>query len=115
MNALVRRKSKALALRKREYHPNRALPEVEIRLLLSSIDDIRDDALIRLGLSVGLRVSEVVSIRASEIDFERGLIKIWDEKKDQWRQIMPTNETMGTIKKYLRTLDKQPQYLFMLA
>jgi hypothetical protein len=30
-------------------------------------------------------VSEVVGIRTSEIDFERGLIKIWDEKKDLWR------------------------------
>ncbi len=30
---------------------------------LSSIENIRDDALIRLGLSVGMRVSEVESIR----------------------------------------------------
>ncbi len=48
--------------------------------------------MIRLGLSVGLRVSEVVSIRTSEIDFERGLIKIWDEKKDKWRFVMPTEK-----------------------
>ena len=47
----------------------------------TSIENIRDDALIRLGLSVGLRVSEVVGLRTSEIDFDRGLIKIWDEKK----------------------------------
>ena len=65
-------------------HPNRALTEAQIRNLLSAIENIRDDALIRLGLSVGLRVSEVVSIRTSEIDFERGLIKIWDEKKGDY-------------------------------
>ena len=68
--------------------------------------------MIRLGLSVGLRVSELVSIRTSEIDFERGVIKIWDEKKDRWRLVMPTLETMSAIKKYLNSLPKTPQYLF---
>lgn len=34
----------------------------------------------RPGWSVGLRVSEVVGIRTSELDFERGLLKILDEK-----------------------------------
>src|SRR5205809_1205736 len=90
----LRRGGKSLAVQKRKRHPNRPLTEAQIRLLLNAIDDIRDDALIRLGLSVGLRVSEVIGIRSSEIDFERGLIKIWDEKKDLWRLIMPTNEAL---------------------
>lgn len=109
------RKSKTPLIQKRKRFPNRALTEAQIRSLLSAIDDIRDDALIRLGLSVGLRVSEVVGIRTSEIDFERGMIKIWDEKKDRWRLIMPTLETLSTLKKYLNTLPKHPQYLFPLA
>ena len=112
MRQLVVRQKRALVVRKRKRHPNRSLTEAQIRLLLSSVDNIKDDALIRLGLSVGLRVSEVVSIRTSEIDFERGIIKIWDEKKDRWRFVMPTLETMGAIKKYLNSLPKLPQYLF---
>jgi integrase len=99
-------------VRQRKRHPNRALTEAEIRLLLSSVESIRDDALIRLGLSVGLRVSEVVTIRTSEIDFEHGLIKIWDEKKDRWRHVMPTLETMGVLRRYLNALDRRTQYLF---
>jgi integrase len=94
----ARQRQKSLAIRQRKRHPNRALTEAQIRILLSVIENIRDDALIRLGLSVGLRVSEVVSIRTSEIDFDRGLIKIWDEKKDKWRLIMPTMETMARSK-----------------
>jgi len=78
-------------------YPNRPLTEAHIRLLLASIDTMRDDALIRLGLTVGLRVSEAVGIRTSEVDFDRGLIKIWDEKKDLWRFIMPTNEALSDI------------------
>ena len=113
--ALIVSSRKAIAIKKRKRHPNRGLTEAQIRTLLASLDDIRDDALIRLGLSVGLRVSEVASIRTSEIDFDRGLIKIWDEKKDKWRPVMPTIETMATIKQYLNTLDKPPQYLFSLS
>ena len=108
-------RGKALTIKKRKRHPNRPLTEAQIRLLLNEIGDIRDDALIRLGLSVGLRVSEVVGIRTSEIDFERGLIKIWDEKKDKWRLIMPTHEALGAIRKYLNSLDKQPKTLFPIS
>lgn len=111
----ARRDGRDITIRKRTRHPNRPLTEAQIRILLSSIENIRDDALIRLGLSVGLRVSEVVSIRTSEIDFDRGLIKIWDEKKDKWRLVMPTLETISAIRKYLNSLHKHPQYLFPLS
>jgi len=111
----ARHVERSLVIRERKRNPNRSLTEVQIRLLLSSIENIRDDALIRLGLSVGLRVSEVVTIRTSEIDSERGLIKIWDEKKDKWRMVMPTTETMSAIKKYLNSLPKPSQYLFPIG
>ncbi len=58
-------RERAITIRQRIRLPNRSLTEAQIRLLLSSVDTIRDDALLRLGLSVGLRVSEVVSIRMS--------------------------------------------------
>jgi integrase/recombinase XerD len=112
---LARKTAKEIAVRKRKRHPNRPLTEVQIRTLLSSLDDIRDDALIRLGLSVGMRVSEAVTIRTSEIDFDQGLIKIWDEKKDKWRLVMPTLETMTAIKRYLNSQRRQPQYLFPMT
>ena len=115
MGKLVARRKTAIAVRTRKRHPNRPLTEAQIRLLLHSIEDIRDDALVRLGLSTGLRVSEIVGIRTSEIDFDRGLIKIWDEKKDVWRLIMPTQETMSTLKKYINSLEKTPRMLFPLS
>jgi integrase len=55
-----RRNDRSLVVHTRKRHPNRALTEPQIRNLLSAIENIHDDALIRLGLSVGLRVSEVV-------------------------------------------------------
>jgi integrase len=91
------------------------MTEQQIRVLLSSVESIRDDALIRLGLSIGLRVSEIVDVRTSEIEFDRGLTRIWDEKKDKWRLVMPTLETIGAIRKYLNSAYKQPQYLFPVS
>jgi len=112
MRQLAVRQKKALVVRKRKRHPNRSLTEAQIRSLLASIENIRGDAMIRLGPPVGLRVFEVVAVRTSEIDFERGLIKIWDEKKDRWRHVMPTLEAISAIRKYLNSLEKTPQYLF---
>jgi integrase len=109
------KKRKALVKKKLKRHPNRPLTEAQIKQLLFTIESNCDDALIRLGLSVGLRVSEVTTIRTSEIDFERGLIKIWDEKKDKWRPVMPTLETMGAIRRYLNSLPRQPQLLFPVS
>ncbi len=62
------------------------LTEREIEGLLSVIDNIEDKALITLGIDSGGRVSEVVGILTSNIDHERQVIKIWDEKKDVWRE-----------------------------
>jgi integrase len=112
---LAVRKNAALVPKRRERYPNRALTEAEIRQLLHAIDNIRDDALIRLGLSVGLRFSEVVTITTSAIDFDRQLIKIWDEKKDRWRLIMPTLDSLRAIRQYLNTLPRESQYLFPVS
>lgn len=89
-------------IKTRQRNPNRALTAAQITALLQSLDDVADDALIRLGLSTGLRISELMSIRVSEIDFERGLIRIWDEKKDQQREIMPTLETMAAVRRWIK-------------
>lgn len=112
---MPRRKTPAKPRATRQRLPNRALTETQIRHLLASVDNVRDDALLRLGLSVGLRISEVITLRTSEIDFERGLMKIWDEKKDRWRPVMPTLEALSALRKYLNSLPQWPQYVFPLS
>src|SRR5712692_4292220 len=83
--ALIVRRDHALAIKKRKRHPNRPLTEAQIRTLLASLDAIRDDALLRLGLAGGVRGSVLVTIRTSEMAGRRGLIKIWDEERNKWR------------------------------
>ena len=54
------------------------LSEREIEGLLSIIDNVLDKCLITLGIDSGGRVSEVIGILTSNIDYERQTIKIWD-------------------------------------
>ena len=57
----------------------------------------------------------MVTITTSAVDHDRGLIQIWDEKKNRWRLVMPTLDTFSAIRKYLKSLHEEPQYLFPLS
>lgn len=71
----------------------------EIRRLLVRIDDEEDKLLIQLGLVLGCRVSEIVNIPIKAIANER--IRLWDEKKNLFREGVIDQETAGMISHYL--------------
>lgn len=77
------------------------LTKDELRRLLVSIDDKRDKLLIQLGLVLGCRVSEVVNIRLKAVSSDR--IRIWDEKKDRYRECVIDTETRGMLEEYLKS------------
>ena len=58
----------------------------EVQRLLVSIDKKADKVLIQLGLVIGCRVSEIVTIDLKNIQPDR--IKIWDEKKNLFRDVV---------------------------
>lgn len=99
----------------RRRNPNIALSVDQIRTLLTRIATVREEAAIRLGITTGLRVSELISIRPNDIDWERGVISIWDEKKDQRREVMPPLETLASLRRYLSTLPREPRLLFPMS
>ena len=79
--------------------------EVE-RLLVCDIPKV-DKLLIQLGLTLGCRVSEIVSIRVRRI---RGrTIKIHDEKKDEDRVCVIDSGTEEILNNYLETEYKVPK------
>jgi integrase len=88
------------------------LKEDEIERLLSTIDNIEDKTLITLGIDSGCRVSEIVGILTSNIDYANQTIKIWDEKKDKWRDIVITKWTCQLIRMYLNERKKASPKLF---
>lgn len=77
----------------------KGLTKDEIQRLLVRVDKPRDKLLIQLGLVLGCRVSEIVTIRLKNI--EEGRIKLWDEKKDVFRYSVIDRETVGMLSHYL--------------
>lgn len=90
--------------KKRKRNPNIALSEAQIRALLNSVDNLMYHTMLALGLTIGCRISEVVSISLNNVDFERNRVVIWDEKKDLWRPTMPTLAVLNEVKRYINTV-----------
>ena len=83
------------------------LTKEEVQRLLVYEAPMEDRLLIQLGLSLGCRVSEIISIRLKRI---RGqVIKIWDEKKDEFRYCVIDIVTFEFLQEYLRSHYSVPQ------
>jgi integrase len=60
----------------------------------------------------GKRKTKTPGILINNIDQELGVIKIWDEKKNRFRDVMPSRDTMATIRMYLNERRKEDARLF---
>ena len=79
---------------------------------------IRDSAMLELLYSSGLRVSEVVSIKINDLNFEGGFLRVMG--KGSKERVVPMNRrAVEKIKRYTRDLrpdllkNKQSPYLFL--
>lgn len=88
------------------------LSREEIRKLLNVIDDLEDRALVLFALETGLRRSEIVTIQTSNIDFERQVVQVYDEKKDQWRTVIFPRYIAAQLNMYLKARSHKSPLLF---
>lgn len=61
----------------------------------------RDAVMIGLMLSLGFRVSEVAALRVSDVDIERGLIKVYRSKVDKAQTHQLSNGLYAALRAYL--------------
>jgi integrase len=95
------------AIPRRNRHRNIGLTPDQITALLAALPTYRDDVMVRLGLSVGLRVSELLGITQADIDWQLGKIKIWDEKKNKLREVTPDTPTLAVLRRYVESIGAQ--------
>jgi len=74
------------------------------RLLVTDLGST-DNLFIQIGVMTGCRVSEITNLLIRNIMGQ--FIKIWDEKKDEYRLVVIDTATMGDIYAYLE-LDYKP-------
>lgn len=84
------------------------LTKDETQRLIVHIEGKRDNLLIQMGLILGCRVSEICSIEIKNIRSD--CIKIWDEKKDRYREVVIDPKTKAMLEDYLATEWKPEPY-----
>ena len=94
----------------------RRLPEVlsraEVTRLLVSTTTLRERALLMATYGGGLRVSEVVRLRGSDIDAERGMVRVEQGKgrKDRYTLLGP--RLLAELRHYWQVYRPTPPWLF---
>ncbi|MFW6141704.1 MAG: tyrosine-type recombinase/integrase [Candidatus Saliniplasma sp.] len=88
------------------------LPDIlnreEVKRLLSALKNIKSRAILVLTYSLGLRVSEVVSLRVSDLDITRDSITVKGGRGGKDRVTLFSDRAQSTLKTYLKA--EQPDY-----
>lgn len=75
------------------------LSALELQTLLGTDLGPMDNLIVQIGISCGLRASEMVNIKLNNI-YPEGM-KIWDEKKDEYRTVVIDGWLMFEITEYV--------------
>lgn len=89
-----------------------ALTEEEIARILAAARNLRDRTFFHLLYASGLRLSEALSLRRSDIDFERRTVFVRVAKNDRSRYTIFGETTAALLREYLVHHDPPGNYLF---
>lgn len=90
----------------------KSLTAGEVEKLLSVVDRLSHEVLLRIEIECGLRRSDLVRIEIGNIDFDNGFLYYKEKKKgDRIHKVALGESLMVLLKKYLRTLPKSEKWL----
>lgn len=69
---------------------------------INSIDNLKHKAILQLGISVGLRVSEVINLKITDIDSKRMVINIRNSKGRKDRIAPLSENTLKLLREYFK-------------
>ena len=99
----------------RKIKLNRKLPNVlsinEIKLIIDSITNLKHKTSISIIYSCGLRISECINIKISDIDSNRMMIKIREAKGKKDRFVPLSSKMLSMLRNYYKGY-KPKDYLF---
>lgn len=72
----------------------------EIQILLSNTNDIQFKTMMFLGIDCGLRVSEVIHLKVSDIKSGEGFILIRESKRGKTRKVKLSNQCLQLLREY---------------
>lgn len=93
----------------------KTLPEVlsvnEVKRVIDSADNLRRKVMLLLAYSSGLRVSEIMNLRISDIDSQRMMIRVVESKNKKDRYTILNPHTLKELRAYWIKY-KPKEYLF---
>ncbi len=91
-------------------------PDGHKRIMPRLIKLRRQRLMFRLGLELGPRVSEIISLRWSSFDRDRKIVTIWDEKKDIERSCTLPDLLWGELQAFRSSVDlRKETFLFRIS
>ena len=91
--------------------PN-ALAREEIRKMIDAEENIKHKLLISFMYASGLRVSECVSLKINDLNFEENMGKVISGKGRKDRYIKLSEKLVGDLKRYLKERKESSDYIF---
>ena len=83
----------------------------EVLLLLEAAPSPRDKAALAVGYGAGLRVSEIVNLKVSDIDSKRMVLRVEQGKGRQDRYVMLSHKLLAVLREYWK-IYKTRHWLF---
>ncbi len=96
---------------RREKHLPRVIDKDDILQKINAIENLKHKAILSIGFSVGLRVSEVCNLKISDIDSKRMLITIKNGKGMKDRIVPLTEKILVLLRDYYKEY-RPKEYLF---
>jgi len=91
----------------------RAMNPVDVRKLLSVIDDIRDRALFLLLLRTGIRIGEALGLRLNDLDIKGRKVHLYEgEKNSMGRVVYLSDDALFAIKLWLKRRNQDKEFVF---
>lgn len=91
---------KHIKLPKKEVRYPDVLSEDEVRRIFDAVSNLKHRLLLMLVYSAGLRVSEVVSLKTTDLDFDRRMIKVRQGKGAKDRYVMLSSSIAEIYRQY---------------
>jgi len=96
---------------RREHKLPKVLSAKDIKKVLGSIDNLKHRTLISTIYSSGMRISEVLNLKISDIDSKRMMVRIENSKGNRDREVMLSENLLILLREYYKAY-KPKKYIF---
>lgn len=97
--------------KRQEYKIPPVLSKDEVAKILNSVNNLKHKTILSLIYACGLRLSEAINLKLSDIDSSRMIISIRQSKAKKDRQIMLSEKLLNLLREYYKVY-KPVTYLF---